>query len=142
MNMKKILLLFLSFWVPALVVLVISYGAENSASYDNTTTLSFYTIVARNIIVIALLVITGYIHKNLSYFIFYFNAIYFSIILILSGNVGANLIKVSKYGIIEVLSLSIACYAGIEKKYSLLWISTLLIIFAGIIETLIIKGVL
>ncbi|WP_460018146.1 hypothetical protein, partial [Lactovum odontotermitis] len=113
--MKRISLLFITFWLPSLIVLSLSLAAGDSSSthQGNPASLSFLTIFTRNMIVVVLLIVAGYIHKKFAYLIFYFNSVYFSIVLVLAGNAAANLLEVSKYGIFETLALSVACYIGI-----------------------------
>lgn len=84
----------------------------------------------------------GLIHRKITYFIFYYNAIYFSIVLVISHDVMNSLYQVGKYGIIEIFAFSLGGFIGIDKKYKLIWIPVVLLIISGIIEHFVIKGAL
>ncbi|MEY8458360.1 hypothetical protein [Lactococcus ileimucosae] len=141
--MKKILIFFITFWLPSAVVLIMSLGSSSSVvDNQDIPVLSFSTIFFKNLLVLTLLIVGGLIHRKITYFIFYYNAIYFSIVLVISHDVMNSLYQVGKYGIIEIFAFSLGCFIGIDKKYKLIWIPVVLLIISGIIEHFVIKGAL
>lgn len=70
MVLKKVLILFWSFWIPSIIVLIMSIGQGNSTISRSNTPISFLMILSRNMMVLVILVIAGYIHKMLAYLFF------------------------------------------------------------------------
>ncbi|MDR2661109.1 MAG: hypothetical protein LBC17_03650 [Lactobacillaceae bacterium] len=132
----KIFILNLLFWVPTLMVLFLYLQSDYQIikKIDQIENVPLFQIIWRNLIVVLTLILSGIIHKMIPYFIFGLNAFYFSIMLLMSDNVIINLFQVSKYGIIEVFALSIACFIGVYKDYFLTWLPVILILTAALIE--------
>ncbi|MFV0556182.1 MAG: hypothetical protein ACK5LM_03635 [Lactovum sp.] len=142
--MKKILFLFLSFYFPSLIVILMSIGNENVLTNlpSELTYPSLMMILSRNLMMLLIFTLSSFISNWISYFFFYFNAIYFSLALIISGDVIKNFFQVLKYGLIEVFAFAIACYLLSKKNYKKLYLPVFLILLAGIIEHFVIKGIL
>lgn len=139
--MKKILFNFVLFWLLPLLTSILSIFEKANAISKNTNDLSFFHILIQNIFVAILIIAVGYLWDGRgSYIIFFYNSIYFSILLLIAGHGFAHLSEIIKYGLTESLAFSISCYIGTEKKIKLLPAVIILLLFSAFIEILVIEG--
>lgn len=137
----KILKLFIIFWIPTVIVLLLSTFSTGQTTNPVHNIIPTLTIIKRNIIVLFTIWSSGFLNKYIPYAIFGFNALFFSIILSINGNI-MSIFEVMKYGIIEVLSFSIILSIAGEMNIKYLTSATILIIIAAFLENLIMRGTL
>lgn len=147
-QIKKILIINVSFWILPAVFIIISlfsnYANILSKDYINFMKINIYKILLSNLGFYICLILLGFIHKKLPYVLFYYNSIIFtgsSIIYLDTNKLSLYLIKIIPHGILEIMGLSIATYIGINLKneesknnFVLFIIGIFLIIISAIIE--------
>lgn len=125
-EVKKIVNLFLVFWIPSALVIFLDvvYGSNSNVMTEGYKQgINFISILINNVCVCLLLIFLGKIHKYLVYGLYIYNAFLFSIYLFLALENQKLIFLISKlsfYGIFEVLALAIAVFIGINQKNELL----------------------
>jgi len=132
---------FIIFWLPTVVVLLLSTFSTGKTEAAIQNVIPTENILQRNLIVMLVIWSSGFLNNYISYWIFGFNSLFFSFVLAVNGNV-MNIVDVMKYGLIEVLSFSIVLSIAGTVKVKQLMFSTILIIVAAVLENLVMRGVL
>ncbi|MDS1005225.1 stage II sporulation protein M [Clostridium sporogenes] len=146
---KKILLIFLTFWILPFLSILLIFITKRICSIpiqhmNYSITVSFYDILLRNISIYFIIITLGFLNKFFPYIIYYYNSIMFtgiSIMFMDNFGIKSYLCRVLPHGIIEILGFSIAVYIGINIKHNknkkiffLLCGGALLIFCAALIE--------
>ncbi|WP_143318275.1 stage II sporulation protein M [Clostridium sp. HBUAS56017] len=119
---KKIIFLFLSFWILPTIVLIINVIFNNEISKEDLycNNISFNKIFLTNICIYFAVIVTGYLHRIIPTIIYYYNSFSFSLVFSISlsenGILKAIFLTVP-HGITEILAFSIALYIGENFKY-------------------------
>lgn len=137
----RILKMFILFWFPTGVVILLSAFSTEKTDATVQNIIPTLNIIQRNLIVMLVIWSSGYLNKYIPYWVFGFNSLFFSVVLAISGNV-MTIVDVMKYGLIEVLSFSIALSIAGRMKVKYLIIAAILIIIAAVLENLVMRGVL
>ncbi|WP_430602765.1 hypothetical protein IGJ02_000065 [Enterococcus sp. DIV0724b] len=137
----KVLKIFITFWIPTAIVLLLSIFSTGQTVATVPNIIPTVSIIQRNLIVMLMIWSSGFLNKYIPYWIFGFNALFFSVILALNSN-AMNIVEVMKYGVIEVLSFSIALSIAGTIKIKYLTCATILVIAAAFLENLVMRGVL
>ncbi|MGK0551460.1 hypothetical protein ACSFB8_05985 [Enterococcus faecalis] len=132
---------FIIFWLPTVVVLLLSTFSTGKTEAAIQNVIPTENILQRNLIVMLVIWSSGFLNNYISYWIFGFNSLFFSFVLAVNGNV-MNIVDVMKYGLIEVLSFSIVLSIAGTVKVKQLMFATILIIVAAVLENLVMRGVL
>lgn len=138
----RIFKIFLWFWLPTVVVLILSVFSIEKTQAVTQNVMPTLIIIQRNFIVLLLIWASGFLNKYLPYLLFGFNSVFFSFVLTLSGDVWTVIIDVLKYGVIEVFSFSIALSIAGTMKINFLASAGILLVLAAFLENLVMRGVL
>lgn len=136
----RIFKMFLFFWFPTMIVLLLSLFSTGKTDATGQTIIPTWHILQRNLIVMLTIWCSGFLNKYIPYWIFGLNAVFFSVVLAISGNV-INLVHVMKYGIIEVLAFSMALCAAGTMKMKYVTSAAIFLSIAAFLENLVIRGV-
>lgn len=137
----RILKNFILFWFPTVVVLLLSTFSTGKTEATIQNIIPTWNILQRNLFVMLVVWSSGFLNKYIPYWIFGFNSLFFSVVLAINGN-AMNIVDVMKYGLVEVLSFSIALSIAGTMKVKYLIIAAILIIVAAFLENLVMRGVL
>ncbi|GAB2021217.1 hypothetical protein RyT2_02900 [Pseudolactococcus yaeyamensis] len=150
-TLKKFFILYILFWIPAILFLILFaiFGKSNSIMVmSSEIDYSFWKIFTNNLVVAVLLYLLGYLHRYLVYLLYFINAMSFTFLFSLSierYQLIDVLFRLASYGLTEIMAFTLVVVLALQKKnrlftreYKVVFLSILLLVFSAWIESIVI----
>ncbi|KXT77830.1 hypothetical protein STRDD13_01244 [Streptococcus sp. DD13] len=134
--MSSVFRLWLYFWLPSLLVGILSFLSATESGTLSSVPLSVGHLWIHNSLVCAGILLSGRINQKLPYLFYGYNSIFFSLILSLSASLPQAFSRLLIYGPVEVAALALATYFGAHRQYRMVWILFVLLLLAAFLEQL------